>query len=404
MNGTFLGPTLRLSHGDDVRLTVRNGLDEATALHWHGMRLPAAADGGPHQMIDPGEEWTAQWVVDQPAATLWYHPHPHGETERHVYKGLGGMILLEDPQEQALALPREYGVDDVPVIVQDKTFDDAGELIETDRRDSGMLGDTILVNGTAGAVLAIRRELTRLRVLNASTARTYSFAFEDDHPFDMVATDGGLLPAPLELTRIVLSPGERAEIIVTMTAGQQLTLRSVPHDLGLSSHLARRTGTEDRFDVLRLEAAAELRPSPPVPDQLAELPEIDPQQASLTRRFELGSNRINGERMDMERIDFEVRAGATEIWEVVNTHSRPHNFHIHDVQFQVLDIDGAPPPAELRGWKDTVYTPPDVLIRLVMRFGDDTDPLLPYMYHCHLLWHEDEGMMGQFTLVDDEEG
>ncbi len=400
LNGAILGPTLRARRGESVQINVTNELDEATTLHWHGMHLPAAADGGPHQMIDPGETWSPTWKVDQPAATLWYHPHPHGETERHVYRGLGGMFILDDDHESGLGLPRDYGIDDIPVIVQDKTFDDRGRLVETSRRDNGMIGDTILVNGTAGPVLDVTAQRTRLRILNASTARSYSFGFSDDRGFAMIASDGGLLREPVELTRILLTPGERAEIIVEMSPGQTTTLRSHPQDLGLSDSRGRSTGAADNLDIMLLRAGESLVPSAAVPARLAAVDRIDEADAVETREFELRNNRINGESMDMNRIDEVVTVDTAEIWEVWNGHRQPHNFHVHDVQFQVLSIDGHDPAPELSGWKDTVYLPPGRRFRLIMRFTEYADPTTPYMYHCHLLWHEDEGMMGQFVVVE----
>ncbi|GAB2473298.1 multicopper oxidase domain-containing protein [Promicromonospora xylanilytica] len=400
LNGALLGPTLRARRGESVRVNVRNDLDEATTLHWHGMHLPAAADGGPHQMIEPGGTWSPGWQIDQPAATLWYHPHPHGATERHVYRGLGGLFIVDDDAESSLALPRRYGVDDIPVIVQDKTFDGRGRLVDSSRRDNGMIGDTILVNGTAGPVLAVTSELTRLRLLNASTARSYSFGFSDDREFSMIAGDGGLLREPVGLVRVQLTPGERAEIVVRMSAGETTTLRSYPQDLGLSNSRARSTGAADTLDVLLLDAAGSLDPSADLPAQLATIDRFDEASVAETRRLELRNNRINRESMDMNRIDDVVTVDTTEVWEVWNGHRQPHNFHVHDVQFRVLDVDGDPPPPELSGWKDTVYLPPDVRLRLGLRFTRYTDPDVPYMYHCHLLWHEDQGMMGQFVVVE----
>lgn len=126
-NGSYLGPTLRATRGDRVRINVRNGLPEDTTLHWHGMHLPAAADGNPHQLIEPGDTWSPSWRIDQPAATLWYHPHPHGRTADHVYRGVAGLFLLDDPDGPD-GLPAEYGVDDIPVILQDKRIRDDGSL------------------------------------------------------------------------------------------------------------------------------------------------------------------------------------------------------------------------------------------------------------------------------------
>jgi FtsP/CotA-like multicopper oxidase with cupredoxin domain len=303
-NGGYLGPTLRAERGEDVVVNVTNNLDETTTVHWHGMHLPAAMDGGPHQPIAPGETWSPSWTIDQPAATLWYHPHPHGETEDHIYRGLAGLLILDDPDSSAAKrLPHDYGVDDIPVIVQDKRFDD-GDLTygRSWFSGSGRLGGTLLVNGTYGPYLDVTTELVRLRLLNASTARVYDFGFSDDREFDVVATDGGLLPGPVATNRIMLSPGERAEI-----------------------------------------------------------------------------------------------------WAITNRDRNVHNFHVHDTQFQIADVDGHAPPTELAGWKDTVLLRPNTTTRIALRFSDYTDPDVPYMYHCHLVYHEDQGMMGQFVVVGPEE-
>ena len=400
INGDHLGPTLRARRGERVAINVHNELDESTTMHWHGMHLPAEADGGPHQEIDPGGTWSPSWSIDQPAATLWYHPHPHGRTEIQIYRGLAGMFILDDEPEAAVDLPRDYGVDDIPVIVQDTTFDSDGQFEVGNREHAGMLGNTLLVNGTLSPYLDVSSERVRLRLLNASTARTYAFGFDDDRAFALIGTDGGLLAEPHHTDRVRLSPGERAEIVVSVEATEHLVLRSHPPDLGTGGSTTRQAGGDDSFDVLELRAEATLQSSPPVPDRLVDVPRLDPGDASQTRHFELRSRTINGQRMDMNRIDDVVTVDTVEIWEVENGHGQVHNFHIHDVQFQVLDIDGEPPPPELAGWKDTVFLPPRTPIRLIMRFADYADPNSPYMYHCHLLWHEDRGLMGQFVVVE----
>lgn len=396
-----LGPTLRASRGEEIAVRIRNDLGEATTVHWHGMHLPAAMDGGPHQMVEPGATWTPRWEIDQPAATLWYHPHPHGETERHVRNGLAGMFLLDDEIEAALPLPRDYGVDDIPLIVQDVAFAADGAFAMRDGGFTGHLGDEILVNGTLGPYLEVTTDVVRLRLLNASTARIYGFGFDDGREFSMIASDGGLLDAPVPLERVTLSPGERAEILVAMTPGESVVLRSESPDLGSTVGMfGGNAGAGDRFDVLELRAAASLEHRGEVPAALAPVERVDPATASAHRRFDLDGTQINQEKMDMGRIDEVVELGDTEVWTVRNGMAFAHNFHVHDVQFQILDIAGTPPPPELAGWKDTVYLRPNADYRLIMRFTDYADAEHPYMYHCHLLRHEDQGMMGQFLVVE----
>ncbi|GAB2861604.1 multicopper oxidase domain-containing protein [Streptomyces deserti] len=400
-NGSYLGPTLRAKRGEQVRVRIRNGLDEASSVHWHGMHLPARMDGGPHQPIAPGATWTPHWTVDQPAATLWYHPHPHGRTDQHVRRGLAGLFLVDDERSARLPLPDRYGVDDLPLVVQDVRFD--GARLDDGRgmlQTVGFLGDRTMVNGTLRPYRTVHDELIRLRLLNASTARTYAFGFPDGRAVSLIATDGGLLERPAPMRRVQLSPGERAEIVVRMRAGERVMLRSFPQRNYGDTWQRRFGGGDDSFDVLELRAAGRLRPSPALPAALArsELPvEAD---AVRGRFFDLKRSGINGRKMDMGRVDETVTSGTTEMWTVRNRNGMPHNFHVHDVQFRVLEVNGSAPPPALRGPKDTVFVPNGTTMRLALRFTGPADPDTPYMYHCHLLYHEDEGMMGQFVVVE----
>jgi suppressor of ftsI len=404
VNGDYLGPTLRAERGEQVAVRVTNGVGEATTLHWHGMHLPPVMDGGPHQMIEPGGVWYPSWQIEQPAATLWYHPHLHGDTAEHVYRGLAGMFLIDDPDAEP-GLPRDYGVDDLPVIVQDKSFTSDGQLNEDDPLFSptGFQGDTVVVNGTISPYAEVTTEAVRLRLLNASNARVYNFGLIEPggkgRDLVLVGSDGGLLPRPLATDRVQLSPGERAEIVVAMEPGEDVVLRSFPPELGANFWTERFAGGDDTLDVLELRAADTLDSSAAMPDHLAAAPDLREDDAVTTRSFRLSGTAINGQDMNLNRVDEVVRLGDTELWKVTNADGTPHNFHVHGVQFHILDVNGTAPPLDLRGWKDTIYLAPSSVVRLVMRFTDYADPGSPYMFHCHLLRHEDRGMMGQFVVV-----
>jgi len=399
-NGSYLGPTLRGSAGEQVIVNVRNNLNVESSVHWHGMHLPAAMDGGPHQPLRAGGTWSPTWKVDQPGATLWYHPHPHGDTADHVYRGLAGLFIVDDATTNALNLPKTYGVDDVPVIVQDKEFGGSDGLRRGNQffgGDLGIMGSQIVVNGTYAPYLDVGTELVRLRILNASNARSYNFGFDDDRQFSLVGTDGGLLDKPARMDRVQLAMGERAEIVVRVKPGERLVLRSYDPDLG--GGIERFSGGDDRFDVLQLRAAENLKGGTEIPAQLSKIDRLDPATAAVTRPFRLTGHAINGNKVNMNAVNFAATLGTTEIWNVFNNDGQAHSFHVHDVQFQVLSVGNRPPPPYLSGWKDTLPVHSDANYRIIMRFRDHSDPNRPYMYHCHVLFHEDQGMMGQFLVV-----
>jgi bilirubin oxidase len=414
-NGTHLGPTLRARRGDAVRFEVTNALDEAVTVHWHGMELPAAMDGGPHQVIPAGGKWRPHWMIQNRASTLWYHPHLMGKTGRLVYSGLAGLFLIDDEDSAQLGLPDEYGVDDIPLVVQDRLFDETGQLVY--RHDDsafitpGMLGDTILVNGTFAPYLEIPAKLVRLRILNGSNARRYNFGFSDGRPFHQIASDGGLLAVPVERTQMILAVAERAEILVDLSdAPPALTLISYPivDPVNPIINLAQGmflSGNDEKqqFQILELRAQAGSYERETIPPVLNTIERAIERDAVRTREFTLDpeARTINNLAMDHTRIDQIVRRGDLEIWIVRNLSVSYHPFHIHGVQFQVLDRDGKTPPPYEQGWKDTVMVLPAETVRLIMSFADYADPRMPYMFHCHILEHEDMGMMGQFVVVDD---
>jgi FtsP/CotA-like multicopper oxidase with cupredoxin domain len=202
------------------------------------------------------------------------------------------------------------------------------------------------------------------------------------------------------MSRIQLSVGERAEIVARFRPGERVVLRSFPPQLGTDFFNDRFSGGDDTLDLLEIRAGSRLDASPELSRRLARAA-IDTARAVRTRRFELGgSSRIDGRRMDISRIDEVVQAGATERWEIANRGGTPHSFHPHGVSLRVLTSAGERPPAHLSGWKDTVYVPPGERVRFIVRAPGHADPDTPYMFHCHILEHEDRGMMGQFVAVE----
>lgn len=409
-SGDHLGPTFRARRGEDVTVDITNELDEMTTIHWHGMKLPAWADGGPHSPIEPGATWTPEWTVEQPAATLWYHPHPHEVTALHCYRGLAGMFILDDDVSERLDLPHEYGVDDIPVIIADAKFHEDGRLDEEIDPTFGLLGDTPLVNGITNCFFAATTRRVRLRVLNASTMRFHHIALADARPFHVIASDSGLLAAPEEVDSVLLSPAERVEIIVDLEPGEKIALESV----GLDNNFGIPTdeyspdfGFSDQFTLLQITGPGD--DAPPVgvlPGELDPAASASPDVADAPRReFVLNTFEINGQLMDMNRVDFVIDHRGPEVWTVTNENSDwPHNFHVHDARFRVLGHSGTDvTEMAASGWKDTVSLPPGSTVELAVEFGWYPDNTVPYMFHCHMLMHEDQGMMGQFMVVEEGE-
>lgn len=254
-----------MRQGDQVRANVQNNLPETTTLHWHGMRLPPASDGGPHQTIDVTGRWQPEWEVINAASTAWYHPHPHGSTAQHVFRGVAGMIIVEDDNSRSLALPHDYGVDDIPVILQDRSIDADGQVQWETEPNFGQLGTDMIVNGTMDAYVDVRDRRVRLRLLNASNARLYHVGFSDDRRFLLIAGDAGLLPEPVELERVALGPAERAEIVVECAPGERVVMNTVAGEERID---------DGSFSLLELRAAGSLRDSPEIPVRLGGAPAV----------------------------------------------------------------------------------------------------------------------------------
>ena len=401
VNGNYLGPTIRASRGDRVILNVRNYLKEDTTMHWHGMHVPALMDGTPHQTISPGKIWTADYEITQEAGTMWYHPHTHGRTAVQVYHGIAGLFILDDENSTCMDLPDTYGEDDIPLIIQDRLFNEDGSLNYEIRRGANY-GDTILVNGTYDPHVSVEARKIRFRILNGSNARIYWIGFDDQREFQQIATDGGFLDSPVDTIRVRIAPGERAEIVVDFSDGEDIKLKGFP-EAGLLETFDSwsQATTNGHFDLLEIRPEPASRDSHVIPEKLNQIARLERDSADVERIMAMGGMVINGKSMDMGRIDERVRLGDTEIWEIRNQTGRMHPFHVHLVQFLILDRNGREPSPQELGWKDTVLVMPEERVDVIMKFAQYADPDIPYMYHCHILEHEDNGMMGQFVVADE---
>ena len=422
-NGDYLGPTIRVNAGDDVVFNVQNNLDDDTSVHWHGLHVPPEMDGSPHQLIEPGGSWQSYYPILNEASTMWYHPHPHGTSAEQVSFGLAGVYIIDDDNSNGLDIPKTYGVDDIPLVVQDRKIED-GKMNATTR--GGLYyGDSVFANGTLDAYLEVPAKQIRLRIVNGSLSRIYTFAFADGREFHQIATDGSLIETPATMTSLLMSTGERAEIVVDVSDGEVAQLMSLENP-------ALSNDNSGEFEILRLvpnvnHELAETNPTP-LPEVLNVIERWDESEAAMTRPIVLGGPEsadedptdlyivtehadqensgpggipINGKVMDMSRIDEVIMLGDVEIWEISND-SEAHPIHIHDVQFLILDRNGVAPEPYESGWKDTVLVGRGETVRVIMAFEHYANEEVPFMFHCHILQHEDGGMMGQFIVVDPE--
>jgi len=392
-DGAWPGPTLLATRGRPLQLTLRNQLDQPTNIHNHGHHVAADSDGHPLDVVKAGHSRIYTYPNNQSAGTYWYHDHTFGLTGEHVYRGLAGAYIIRDPAQAALGLPD--GEHDVPLLLQDRLFDADNALsysVGAGAIFTGALGNTMCVNGAHTPFMAVATRRYRFRLINASNARNFRLALANGEPMLQIASDGGLLASPVMQRTVDLAPSERADVIVDFgraRPGDTIVLRNVD-----------RTWPE-LPDVLRFHVTRKEADPSRVPARLAAVPRVPEAEATTTRRlrFQLADGQwtLNGLRYDPARIDFRSRLGTAEIWEIQNgEQTQTHPFHRHMVPFQILDIDGAPPPAALAGWKDTVSVPPAGRVRIIMRFYGFTGT---YVFHCHKLEHEDHAMMLQEQIV-----
>jgi blue copper oxidase len=425
VNGDILAPTIILNRHQQVTMHVTNNLTDTTTIHWHGMHVAPENDGGPHIFILPGQTWRPSFEVRDHAATMWYHPHLHYKTYDHVQMGIAGFIIIRDSVEASLNLPRTYGVDDLPLAVQSKGINSNNQIII----EHTALDSALMVNGTLRPYTNVPSQMVRLRLLNGAPERVFNFGFSDNRSFQMIGSDGGLLSAPVSLTRLLLSPGERAEIIVNFAqdSGQTLFLMNYGTQIPNAHYGATQPGMGPgqtipgyttnplngaNFNILELRVGGKTaNPITSIPTALTSHNPYLAADADMTRNLTFmsmtqGPGGINGpfvindEHFDMDVINFRVPFENIEIWELRNQTPIAHPFHIHNVPFYILSINGNPPAAHLRGRKDVVLVPGgNGVVRFITKFTNFYNDTLPYMYHCHMLSHEDDGMMGQFVVT-----
>lgn len=393
-NGRVPGPTLEVREGDRVVVHFRNDLAEPTTVHWHGLHIPFASDGSPFHPVAPGERRDYVFTVRPGSAgTYWYHPHPHHHTGAQVGRGLYGAVIVRAADDPLPAsLPEKL------LILSDNRFRADGSLdfAEPDSpqaavdRENGREGPVLLVNGEVMPTLTIRSgEVQRWRVVNTSAARVYRLSLPG-HTFLHVGSDGGLFERPVETSEVVVAGAERVELLVRGTGppGSRAVLQTLPYDRYIPQ-----TRPADWYQPREL-LTLRYSEAPPVarvalPPRLRPVPVLDPAQATATRVMVLTQHLINGRSHDMDRVDVSAPLGATEIWEVENLVGMDHPFHLHGFQFQVLDRNGVPEP--FRSWKDVVNVPKHETVRFIVRYDDYPGK---WMFHCHILDHEDHGMMG----------
>ncbi|HEU4629278.1 MAG TPA: multicopper oxidase family protein [Gemmatimonadaceae bacterium] len=393
-DGQVPGPTLELREGDSVVVHFRNALPEPSTIHWHGIHLPFVADGSPFHPVSPGGRHDYVFVIPPgTAGTYWYHPHPHHLTAGQVARGLyGAMVVRAADDPLPATLPERL------LVLSDNRFRADGSVDLPDPHspegridaENGREGDVLFVNGQVRPTFTIRSgEVQRWRVVNTSAARVYRLAIPG-HVLLHVGSDGGLFERPREVEEIVLGVGERVELLVRGSAapGTRAALRALPYDRYIPQ--TRPADWETPRDLLTLQYTDEPPVSPPaLPRVLRPVPALDTTAATATRVMVLTQHLINGRSMDMDRVDVSAPLGGTEIWEVENLVGMDHPFHLHGFRFQVLDRNGVPEP--YRSWKDVVNVPKHETARFIVRYDDHPGR---WMFHCHILDHEDHGMMG----------
>ena len=456
--GTYLSPTLHFKKGQRVRLILNNNLPAQSILHWHGLHVPANMDGNPMYAINQGQTYIYEFEILNRAGTYFYHSHAHGVTARQVYSGLAGLLIVSDNQEQALDLPR--GDLDVPLVLQDRSFDGQNQLVYSAhmmQRMQGFLGDQILVNGRPDFVLPVATRAYRLRFVNGSNSRIYKLAWDDGTPITVIGVDGGLLEKPEQYPYVMLAPGERVDAWMDFSkreVGAELTLRSLKfnaashggmgmmgggmmggrghggmmgHGMGgmMGGGMMNNVSTlplGSDYPILKIRVAKKEQGDNNLPKTLTPITALQAKNAANAAKpktvalsMEHMSALLNGRAYKMNDIqpDEVIPVNSLQLIEFDNGFgggmhgmmNMPHPMHMHGEQFQIVKREIS------SGHEDSYASVASGFINagwqdtvLVMP-GEKVTILKPFndfkglfMYHCHNLEHEDMGMMRDFLI------
>jgi len=425
-----LGPILRVERGTKLRIFFHNNLIENSVIHPHGLQVPEDCDGHPMQAIGPGQTKIYEFEMIDRAGPYWFHPHPHMRTAEQVMMGLAGLMYVWDPEEERAIPGASTGANDVPIVIQDRSFDQNNQILYQPNMMWGFLGDRILVNGKLDTTFSLEPRAYRLRILNGSNARTYKLAWSNNMPLNVIGSDGGLLSAVASRNYVMLMPGERVDLWADFSslAGKQVILRSLAFQaggMGMMGGGMRGMGMMGgmggiangaAFDILRVNVGQKATIKPvlgPLPALSARYDANNVPNYNTPRPFTIGMGHmmtwtINGRVFEMEAVAEDEKVNRDEImaWEWINNSPIPHPMHIHNVHFQILqriapsftgDYTTINQGLVDSGWKDTVSVWPGERVRIAMKFGPHTGM---YMYHCHILEHEDMTMMRNLMVMD----
>lgn len=459
----YLNPILVLRKGQNFEVTLANDLNEPTIIHWHGVDGPWRQAGHPSYAIGPGGSYDYAFPITNRAGTYWYHPHPHALTAKQAYMGLASFFIVRDAEEDAFAqeLDLRLGETDIPLVIQDKRLTHDGRLDYSPSKDDllmGYLGDTVLTNGQRRPTLKAATRLYRFRLLNGSTARIFNLAFIQGGsrlPLLLVGNDGGFLPAPQRLDGLFLAPGERADVLLdlrTLSPGQEVFLQNMPFDpmhneggmtgMGHGGQAAPQEhggghgaapaagagehggghgalGEGDAYPILRLLVEQQVAYGRSLPKSLPSIPKPPTAGTGGTERpitlalKHMGGWTINGLTFDMGSTPIVVKKRGVEVWRINNAkESMPHPMHLHGYFYRVLERKGSPVQVKSRavdaqgrlatdlGYKDTVLVWPGETVSVAIDFGTPRYPGEQlFLFHCHNLEHEDQGMMLNVKVV-----